>query len=718
MSPDVRPRAYDRVPRANLHITIATIFSVLIALIVGAITWYQHRESSSSALAMAERLMNETSATVVANIESLIGPAAALADLAASIPHIESKPEGLHHSVAVFLREALSANPQLYSVYMAYPDGDFYQIISIGIGYDDAVRLQFGAPPAARFALRVIKRTEDGDRREIWGFLDLMGDVVVTRPEAEAIYDPRARPWYQKAIAVERRIDSGIYVFQSLRIAGITFARRFSGNRPGVFGVDVPLGALSRLLAEQHFSEHGRSLILDDNHRVIASQETQRLLVDDENQPGEQRSARLSELGESALASLVGRSELNTRLDSRQLISVDGVDYIGTVRPLETTFAAGGAVAMVAPVSDFVGPMDATRQNSVVMAVIAIALSVLLIFPIAGHISSSIEAIAAEAEKIEKFNLDEPITVMSRIAEIDRLAHAMNAMKETLSTFGRYVPKELVRRVLASGLTPKIGGARQDVTIMFTDITNFSQLAAVTAPEELMARTSLYFDELSTGISAHGGVIDKYIGDSVMALWNAPQDDTEHVAHACRAALACRERLEAFNHRLAQQSIAPIGTRFGLHTGEAIVGNVGSVERINFTAIGSVVNLAARIEGLNKIYGTTILVSGAIEERISHRFVFRYIDRVLPAGAKIPIEIHELLGEAQSGEKVSLFRDAWNAAMALWLERRWTDAERAFAKIAETCDDPAARLFESRCHEFSKVPPPADWDGVNVYTNK
>ena len=185
--------------------------------------------------------------------------------------------------------------------------------------------------------------------------------------------------------------------------------------------------------------------------------------------------------------------------------------------------------------------------------------------------------------------------------------------------FGRYVPKALVREIVQSGTPPELGGRRQEITVLFTDIAGFTRIAEDTEPEDLMLRTSEYFEALGAVLSQHHGVVDKYIGDAIMALWNAPSRDEDHVAHACAAVLACRDAGRGLAESWTQRGIPAFGTRFGLHCGEAVVGNVGGADRINFTAVGGTINLASRLEALNKLYGTEVLVSGAVAERAGGR---------------------------------------------------------------------------------------------------
>jgi adenylate cyclase len=159
-----------------------------------------------------------------------------------------------------------------------------------------------------------------------------------------------------------------------------------------------------------------------------------------------------------------------------------------------------------------------------------------------------------------------------------------------------------------------------------------------------MQYTSRYFAAVSREIMKHGGTIDKFIGDAVMAMWNAPADDADHVSRACAAALAFQRANELLNAEFVREGWPAYQTRIGLHTGEAVIGNIGSEDRMNYTALGATVNLAARLEGLNKNYGTSILVSAAVRNRAAPDFVFREVDRISPKGFAEAFDIYELKG--------------------------------------------------------------------------
>jgi adenylate cyclase len=229
------------------------------------------------------------------------------------------------------------------------------------------------------------------------------------------------------------------------------------------------------------------------------------------------------------------------------------------------------------------------------------------------------------------------------IREIDDLGRSVSTMRTVVQTFSSFIPKRLVQQLVASGTALRPGGVRREVTVLFTDIEGFTHITENADPERVMRYTSRYLAALSEVIAAHGGTVDKFVGDAVMAIWNAPSDDPDHVVHACAAVLACRKASEELNAEFQREGWPAYRTRFGLHTGEAVVGNVGSADRMNYTVLGAVVNLAARLEALNKDYGTAILVSEQIERRAGDRFLFRPIDRIAPKGFAATVAIYELV---------------------------------------------------------------------------
>ena len=244
--------------------------------------------------------------------------------------------------------------------------------------------------------------------------------------------------------------------------------------------------------------------------------------------------------------------------------------------------------------------------------------------------SRSLKGITAQAVKLQKLAAPGPSSVPSRIKEIQELGNAMELAQRAIWSFAHFVPKEIVQRIVDDSISTELGGVREEITVVFTDVRDFTTIAESADPDTLMHQTSRYFSVLTEAFLAEGGTVDKFIGDAVMVFWNAPNPQPDHVERACRAALAGRAACEELNSQFETEGLKPFFTRFGIHVGEAVVGNLGSTERMNYTALGNTVNLAARLEGLNKQFGTAILVSEAVYSRVQHCFQFKAFSRSLP----------------------------------------------------------------------------------------
>ena len=198
----------------------------------------------------------------------------------------------------------------------------------------------------------------------------------------------------------------------------------------------------------------------------------------------------------------------------------------------------------------------------------------------------------------------------------------------------------------------------------------------------MLDELSLYFDVMSRCIHEHGGAVDKFIGNTVMALWSAPMNNPDHALAACRAVLQCRAASVQLNAEFAARGHDPVVTHFGLHSGEVVIGNVGSADRMQYTAPAAEVNVASRVEGLNKHYGTQIIATGAVEKRARQRFLFRPLDLVVPAGTSQVVPLFELVGalDDQGGAPAAV-REAcvqWRQAIESYRRRHWREAGARF----------------------------------------
>jgi adenylate cyclase len=342
----------------------------------------------------------------------------------------------------------------------------------------------------------------------------------------------------------------------------------------------------------------------------------------------------------------------------------------------------------------------------------------------AQRVAAALRRLAREAEAIRRLDLDDPVPPPGGSAEVNALGEALGGMKSALRLFSVYVPSDLVRKLMAEGAEVRLGGERRRLTVMFSDVQGFTSIAERMDPEELMRITSAYFQAVTDDLLDHHATIDKYIGDAVMAIWNAPKRDLAHAMHACRAALHARALTLRLEDEFAARGWPRMHTRFGIHTGDAVVGNVGSSDRMAYTAIGSMVNLASRLEGMNKMYGTQILVSEATRIGAGSGFVFRPVDVVLAKGTQDAVEVHELVGlsVASDTKDASLVADrALVARLPAWGEaiRRYRAGQFGAAREAlrEAGDDPLVAAYAERLARFPDGPP-ADWSPVTRLDSK
>jgi len=279
-----------------------------------------------------------------------------------------------------------------------------------------------------------------------------------------------------------------------------------------------------------------------------------------------------------------------------------------------------------------------------ILAIIAGAAFLPIVWLFGSRMAQSLNAITAQARKLQNLDEPDPLPVSSHIREIQTLGNTVYSAQRAIWTFAHFVPKEIVRRVIDNSISTKLGGVKQEISLVFTDVRGFTTIAESADPDVLLLQTSRYFAVLTEAFLAEGGTVDKFIGDAVMVFWNAPNLQPDHVARACRSVLAAKVAGERLNAEFESDGLQPFFTRFGIHVGEAVVGNVGSTERMNYTALGNNVNLAARLEGLNKQFGTAILVSEEVYSRVRDHFVFKACDAVIAKGMTKETRVFELVG--------------------------------------------------------------------------
>jgi adenylate cyclase len=259
-------------------------------------------------------------------------------------------------------------------------------------------------------------------------------------------------------------------------------------------------------------------------------------------------------------------------------------------------------------------------------------------------VSSPLERLVLKVAKIEDLGKHNLPPLRSPIAEISLLSRAIDTLDATVKAFAAFVPVGLVRQLITSDHRLELGGHSRFLTIFFSDLEAFSTLSEETPAQELMRRVSAYFEIVTKAVNDEAGTIDKFIGDGVMAFWGAPALLEDHAWRACLVALRIGQGMDALNGRLRSEEAKPLNIRIGIHSDAVLVGNVGSADRMGYTVIGDGVNIAARLEGINKEYGTRLCISHNVFKEAGERLCVRPIDDVAVKGRRTKVPIYELMG--------------------------------------------------------------------------
>jgi adenylate cyclase len=387
----------------------------------------------------------------------------------------------------------------------------------------------------------------------------------------------------------------------------------------------------------------------------------------------------------------------------------NGREFLTTFRALPGT--QDWLVGIVVPREFYLGKLVTIRNHML------IALSVVMLLLSAGAIAilRSIkyaqEKITRESLKMNAFDFS-PTQTTSAFRDVNEVLESLEKAKTAMRAMGKYAPVDLVRKLYDDKKEPALGGELLEISIMFSDIKGFTSVSETLTPNQLARVLGLYLEELSRIIQREtNGTIDKYIGDAIMTIWNAPEPVPEHPKMACLAALRCCDAAAALGRTPDWRHLSPFQTRFGLHCSTALVGHFGARDRMNYTAIGDAVNLASRLETLNKQYGTSIIASESIFERARQDFDFRLLDIVAVRGKSKAIKVYELLGASQTvADKRELVK-TYETGFTAYLARDFAGAMKILSRN-ET--DAPSIVLRQRCENFLHAPPPADWNGVHI----
>lgn len=624
--------------------------------------------------------------------------------------------------------------PYVESIFIALESGRFFQIKTVIPRSKFKTINEKMIPLRVKYAVRVLDNNEN-NKKEVWYYIDQNLKVIETEQlsEQEITLNFFTRQWYKSVFESDDLSWSPIYIFSTTNLPGIAGSyplKDSTGKTIGAIGSDVHLKSMAQILNQNTFMKYdgiigktaaeGISLVINAAGEVIAH-------------PTETDTAKVlgADVKLLPLESLTDKKifyvyKIFKEKNKKEIIfDYNNIDYIAHFTEFKEELFKDWIFVTILPIDVFVGAVKEAQFKVLLVSLLILIVSTLLISYLTTRISKPVNELVRQADRIRVFDLGGIPMINSNIYEIQKLQESIARMRRSLEAFGKFVPKNLVKQLIDRETEVKIGGTKRKLTIFFSDIAGFTSISEKTTPDRLMAHLSDYFEEMTRIVMSENGTIDKFIGDAIMAFWGAPQSDAKQALHACQAALFCQRRLIDLNRQWTYEKKPIFETRIGLHTGEVIVGNLGSSERMNYTIIGDAVNLAARLEGVNKLYGTNIIISDSVYKEIQEFAVTRPLDIVAVKGKKNGIPIYELMALKGVDPYLlpttdQLHISEWcTKAFKLFLDMKFNEALEIYQELQKKYpSDKTIDVYIRRTLELVEEPPGNNWDKTTILTEK
>lgn len=682
--------------KVSIHLCIITLFVLLLSFVGSTIISINYIALNKILSSSAHSSMEQTSELIKNHVSNYLLPLNYdLVQIQYMLTHniIDSRDE-----FESYIFNTVRNNPGLSAAYYATLNGDVYGVDRQTNGI---------------IAIDIITNSHK-TRYEY----DAKGHFI-KKTQLRINYDPRTRPWYQQAIKAKKLIWTDIYKFHSFTKSttytyGITATIPIYNNSnqlQGVLGMDIAVNSIQQFINKLQVTPNSIIYITNEMNQIIAYRNP-KLLLDIRGKKLTPQDLRFK------IPIPYSKANWNNQEKSVSYYEYQNKQFFLVNQPIFNANAEKiWHITIIVPASDVLAPLRSLSIKILFLTVFILILGVLIARYVSQKISRPIIKLSKEAQEITQLKLKPKPLLKTMIKEISYMDRSLSNMRSSLASFQRYVPSTLVKKLVRSGKIAKVGGEHQDITILFSDIKDFTKLAEATPPRELMNYLSEYFQLMTDAVLINQGILDKYIGDAIMALWNTPLPDEEHILHACQTAVSMIERVTQFNCKNQSIGLPVLFLRIGIHSGDAIVGNVGSEERLSFTALGDSVNLTSRLETINKTYGTQIIVSQSIFEEAKNHFPFRLLDEVAVRGKQESTTIYELI-TAQDLQHLEQHIQEFNHAFSYYQKGHWEESLKLFTKLSPAYPgDQIAALYMKRCLSLIKKPPQI-WDGIWRDKNK
>ena len=679
----------------RLAISGLVLASIMVSAIGVHVLWWRTAEANSHAL--AETINQQIVSAVEKELTTITTEARAAhtAIRTLFVQHVLETREADKREF-VFLSQ-LQSQQNISWVAFGWPDGAFFAAHKLG---DLGMEMMEIAPVDGTIKRRI-------DQYQV-----VVGDIEFEKRRFENTdFVVTDQEWYQKGIQADEPrwlsvVNHPVGARPSIAYAGPIDVYQ---KRQGVLAVIIEYTRLAQFLSQLSVGKSGAAFILGRDGTTIAAPDP------DADEVDMQRSDQpLLPIAQGALKQAGSSYDSDKKMASQQRLVAGRDAYAVTLTPLAFP---GWTLATVIPEAEFLGPIEATiRKLLIGLAILIVAAGIISAWLARRVIATPLIMVVDELKHVARFDLEKVRRHASRLIEIENLSNAIADMAGGLAAFRKFIPSDLVKVLVSEGIEPRPGGSVRTLTVMFADIAGFTGLSERLG-DQIIPLLSSYLDTMSREVSTHDGTIDKFIGDAVMAFWGAPAANADHAVDACRAALACQRALRASG--LTDDSGQPLRVRIGVNSGDMLVGNIGSEVRLNYTVIGDTVNVASRLEGANKEYGTEIIIGEETRRLAGDGIRVRELDRLMVYGRTGGIAIYELLDTAEQGAVPPAWVGLYVSGLAAYRSRNFAAAIGFFQQVLDArASDQPARMMLERCRQFLESPPGDDWDATNAMKAK
>ncbi|HEY2811382.1 MAG TPA: adenylate/guanylate cyclase domain-containing protein [Rhabdochlamydiaceae bacterium] len=642
--------------RRTLRVDILTLYLTLFIISFTFVITFTYFKEKRAIEEFSLGTIQRASDAIIERMKELMDDATRFQTITDSFVWDQANISINNEDLCTFLLRVVKLQRNFSRIFAASTDGNFLSANNLQQSKQRTYMTNTSKPlpEQARFSLLYVDN-EHKPSKSSWYYVDENLEPICHEEQINANFDPRSRPWYIEAMRTGQSYWSDFFFYYTTGDYGANVSQPLyskNGSMIGATGIGISSQLLSSLLTKYQVGKNGEIFLLNEKEEALFESQI--------------RHHKIS--FETLSAALKAHSETK---QSQFYFEDQGIKYLAQISSLALSPNKKWLIAIVVPFSDFFGELEQKEEVVLLISIGVLILSGILVFYFSKRISAPIVTLAKEIDRMKHLDLSSTVRIQSNITEIFLMDASIAALRNGLRSFARYVPRTIVEQLLEKEEEIKLGGEKKEITVFFSDIAGFTTLSESHSVEEAMAFLSEYFDALSKIIIKEEGIIDKYIGDSIMAFWGAPLEIKEPAVHACVAAVRCQRFLDTFNATRKEKGIPELPTRIAINSGKVIVGNIGTSERMNYTVIGDVVNTAAHLQQVNKIYHTQTIITEETFIHVKDRFLVRPLDIFAPAGKVTKIKIYELLaiidGDAQTRplpgqvELCELFTQGFNA---------------------------------------------------------